>query len=259
MRSHISFSELKKWQECAHKHKLVYIDEIKKFVGNEHTAFGKAIHDVCEKLLLSEKTFDAKSLFNTQFLKELKDLEEAKVALRPDLVRDMRKQGEPLTEYVLPAVKDFFKDYEVVSAEEELYEVLEEDLKYKGYIDLVLKTADGKYHIIDWKTCSWGWDSKRKNDKMTTYQLTFYKHFFSLKHGIEPENIETYFALLKRTAKKNKVEIFNVPSGSKKTQNAINLLNKAIYNIKNKRYIKNRLSCHTVFGPCEFLNTEFCK
>ena len=41
MRSHISFSELKKWQECAHKHKLVYIDEIKKFVGNEHTAFGK--------------------------------------------------------------------------------------------------------------------------------------------------------------------------------------------------------------------------
>ena len=72
MRSHISFSELKKWQECAHKHKLVYIDEIKKFVGNEHTAFGKAIHDVCEKLLLSEKTFDAKSLFNTQFLKELK-------------------------------------------------------------------------------------------------------------------------------------------------------------------------------------------
>ena len=94
---------------------------------------------------------------------------------------------------------------------------------------------------------------------MTTYQLTFYKHFFALKHGIEPENIETYFALLKRTAKRNNVEIFKVSSGAKKTQNAINLLDKAIYNIKNKRYIKNRLSCHTVFGPCEFLNTEFCE
>tara|TARA_R100000008_G_scaffold86793_1_gene81639 strand:+ start:5908 stop:6687 length:780 start_codon:yes stop_codon:yes gene_type:complete len=259
MRSHISFSELKKWQECPHKHKLVYIDEIKKFVGNEHTAFGKAIHDVCERLLLSEETFDAKTLFNTQFLKELKDLEKAGVSLRSDLVRDMRKQGEPLTEYVLPAVKDFFKDYEVVSAEEELLEPLESGLNYKGYIDLVLKTEDGKYHIIDWKTCSWGWDSKRKSDKMTTYQLTFYKHFFALKHGIEPENIETYFALLKRTAKRNNVEIFKVSSGAKKTQNAINLLDKAIYNIKNKRYIKNRLSCHTVFGPCEFLNTEFCE
>ena len=259
MRSHISFSELKKWQECPHKHKLVYIDEVKKFVGNEHTAFGKAVHDVCEKLLLSNTPFDAKTLFSTQFLKELKELEEAGVALRSDLVRDMRNQGEPLTEHVLPAVKSFFKDYEVVSAEEELYEPLDDNLKYKGYIDLVLKTKDGKYHVIDWKTCSWGWDSKRKSDKMTTYQLTFYKHFFSLKHGIDPENIETYFALLKRTAKKNNVEIFKVPSGAKKTQNAINLLNKAIYNIKNKRHIKNRLSCHTVFGPCEFLNTEFCK
>ena len=259
MRSHISFSELKKWQECPHKHKLVYIDEIKKFIGNEHTAFGKAIHDVCEKLLLSEESFDAKTLFNTKFLKELKDLERDGVSLRSDLVRDMRKQGEPLTEYVLPAVKEFFKDYEVISAEEELHEPLGDNLNYKGYIDLVLKTKDGKYHVIDWKTCSWGWDSKRKNDKMTTYQLTFYKHFFSLKHNIDPKNIETYFALLKRTAKKNNVEIFKVPSGAKKTQNAINLLDKAIYNIKNKRYIKNRLSCHTVFGPCEFLNTEFCK
>jgi ATP-dependent exoDNAse (exonuclease V) beta subunit len=259
MRPHISFSELKKWDECPYKHKLVYIDEIKKFIGNEHTAFGKAIHDVCEKLLLSGKTFDAKNLFSVRFLEELKILEKSGLELRSDLVRDMRKQGEPLTEHILPSVKSFFKDYEVVSAEEELREELEDGLKYKGYIDLVLKTKDGKYHIIDWKTCSWGWDSRRKSDKMTTYQLTFYKHFFSLKHNIDPKNIETYFALLKRTAKKNNAEIFKVSTGAKKTQNAINLLNKAIYNIKNKRYIKNRLSCHTPFGPCEFLNTEFCK
>jgi ATP-dependent exoDNAse (exonuclease V) beta subunit len=24
--------------------------------------------------------------------------------------------------------------------------------KFKGFIDMVIKTPDGKYHIIDWKT-----------------------------------------------------------------------------------------------------------
>ena len=69
----------------------------------------------------------------------------------------------------------------MVSTEEEIYEDIEgykDQYKFKGFIDLVLKTPDGKYHIIDWKSCSWGWDVKRKFDPMTTYQLTFYKHYF---------------------------------------------------------------------------------
>tara|TARA_R100000008_G_scaffold21543_1_gene11333 strand:+ start:11416 stop:12201 length:786 start_codon:yes stop_codon:yes gene_type:complete len=260
MRKHISFSELKIWNECAYKHKLMYIDEIKKFLGNEHTAFGKAMHDVCENLLTSDKDFDAKEYFNIQFLNELKELEQTGMELKGDLIKDMRKQGVSLIQHVLPAVKKFFKNFEVVSAEEQLYEALDEnDVKYKGFIDLVLKTNDGKYHIIDWKTCSWGWDSKKKSDRMITYQLTFYKNFFAKKHNIDPKDIETYFALLKRTAKSNHVEIFRVTSGQKKTQNALNLLDKAIYNIQNKKYIKNRLSCHGRFGPCEFLNTEHCR
>ena len=40
----------------------------------------------------------------------------------------------------------------------------DEDIKLKGFIDLVIKTEDGKYHVIDWKTCSWGWDARRKSD-----------------------------------------------------------------------------------------------
>ena len=55
MRTHISFSELKIWNECAFKHKLVYKDQIKKFVGNEYTAFGTAIHHVCEKVVYDDK------------------------------------------------------------------------------------------------------------------------------------------------------------------------------------------------------------
>ena len=49
---HISFSELKNWVKCAHYHKLVNIDKLKGFVGSEHTAFGSAIHEVCERQVL---------------------------------------------------------------------------------------------------------------------------------------------------------------------------------------------------------------
>ena len=125
---------------------------------------------------------------------------------------------------------------------------------FKGFIDLVLKTADGKYHIIDWKSCSWGWNSRRRTEKMTTYQLTLYKYFFAKKHGIDLANIETHFALLKRTAKTDKVEIFRVTSGDKKVDNAIKLLKKALYNVGKEFFFKNRLSCQR----CEFYKTEYC-
>jgi len=89
---------------------------------------------------------------------------------------------------------------------------------------------------------------------MTTYQLTFYKYYFAKKHNIDINDVETHFALLKRTAKKDHVEIFRVTSGPRKTENALNLMAKALYNIGKKRFIKNRLSCNR----CEFYKTSYC-
>ena len=43
--THISYSELKNWDFCPFYHKLVYIDKLKPFRGNEYTAFGTAIHE----------------------------------------------------------------------------------------------------------------------------------------------------------------------------------------------------------------------
>ena len=74
---------------------------------------------------------------------------------------------------------------------------------------------------------------------------------------VDPKNVETHFALLKRTAKKENVEFFRVTSGPRKTENALKLLNTALYNIKNKRHIKNRLSC-TGGSGCKFYKTEHC-
>jgi hypothetical protein len=258
--SHISYSELKTWVECAWKHKLNYIERISPFKGNEYTAFGTALHTVCENLVL-EKEVNLKTLFQEEFLNNLTILKKGdpELQFKADLISQMRVQGDQIIEHILPALKQHFGNFKLIEVEEKLFEDIEEkDYNFKGFIDLVIQTKDEKYHIIDWKTCSWGWDSRKKSDKMITYQLTLYKHFWCIKHNVDPISVQTHFALLKRTAKNNLVEIFKVSSGAKKTENALKLLNKAIYNIKRKSHIKNKLSCHGRYGTCEFYKTEHC-
>lgn len=262
-RKHISYSEFKIWNECPHKHKLVYIDELGGFEGNEYTAFGTAIHSVCEEKMINE-SLDEVSHFKVVFLQELKNLpEKVKCEISPKTVEQMRDQGVLLAPLAVPHLRKHFGEFELISVEERLYEPILEyskkDFKFKGFIDLVIKTSDGKYHVIDWKTCSWGWHPKRKADAITTYQLTFYKHYFALKQNLDPSDVETHFALLKRTAKKDNVEIFKVSSGKRKTTNALNLLKKALHNIDTGCYLKNRSACETPFGMCEFYQTEHCK
>ena len=253
---HISYSELKDWSFCAWYHKLTRVDGIDGFKGNAYTAFGSAIHSVCEKKLLEEEVDD------DFFVNELKN----NIANLPDdvdvdkkLVVDMVGQGKKIIPEIQDALDEYFESYEVMAVEMPLMEDIDghSDYKFKGYIDAVVATPDGKVHIFDWKTCSWGWDAKKRSDKMVTYQLTLYKKYFCQKMNINPKDVETHFALLKRTAKKNRVEFFRVTSGARKTENALKLLNTALYNIKKQRYIKNRLSCTGGYG-CKFYRTEHC-
>jgi hypothetical protein len=254
---HISYSELKDWSFCAFYHKLTRVDKLDGFKGNAFTAFGSAIHDVCEKKLLKEDINDDEH-FIKSFEENLKKLPED-VAVDPKLVLGMREQGKKILPEIEAALTDYFGEYEVLASELPLMEPIEgeDDYKFKGYIDAIVATPDGKIHIFDWKTCSWGWNSRRKSEKLTTYQLTLYKHFFAQKTEADPKHIETHFALLKRTAKHNRVEFFRVTSGAKKTQNALKLLNMALWNIKKSRYIKNKLSCTTGYG-CKFYKTKHC-
>lgn len=253
MSKHISYSALKMWSECPFKYKLTYVDAIGKFTGNEYTAFGSALHEACEKKLLNNSEDELK-IFSEAFEAELAKMP-AEQKRDDKLISEMREQGKTLAPMALPALKEKFGNFTILAAEEDLYEKLEAlEWNFKGFIDLIIKTEDGKIHILDWKSCAWGWDAKKKSDPITTYQLTFYKYFYAKKHNVNPEDIETHFALLKRTAKKDNVEIFRVTSGDKKTQNAFNLLEKALYAIDKGFYPKNRLSCRY----CEFAKTQHC-
>jgi hypothetical protein len=253
---HISYSELKDWKFCPFYHKLTRVDKIDGFKGNEYTAFGTAMHSVCEKTLLQEEINE--EFFVQELKKNISDLDED-IEINKKLVVDMFGQGKRIIPEIEAALNQYFEEYEVLAVELPLFEPIvgEEEYQFKGYIDAVVTTPDGKVHIFDWKTCSWGWDMKKRSDPIIAYQLTLYKNYFCQKMDVDPKNVETHFALLKRTAKKENVEFFRVTSGPRKTENALKLLNTALYNIKNKRHIKNRLSCTGGYG-CKFYKTEHC-
>ena len=257
MSKYISFSQLKNWVKCPFYHKLSNIDKVDgAFSGNIYTAFGSALHETIENHLENKITSnDLKSFFGDSFQKERSLLKEE---IRDDHYDQFLLQGENLVKKYKKNLDSYFGgNYEIIKCEEEIFEDISNyngnPFKFKGFIDLVVRQGD-TYHILDWKTCSWGWDAKKKADKMIVYQLIFYKHYYALKHGIDPNKIECHFGLLKRTAKRNEVEIFKVTSGKRRTENAMKLLVQALHNIDNGVYIKNRNSC----TYCEFKGTVHC-
>jgi len=253
-RDRISFSEFKIWNECSYRHKLIYIDEEPNFSANEFTTFGTAVHTACENIVPFPDR-NPSTIFQREFETLLQEVE----SYDSRLVEEMRLQAENIFPSILPSLQAKFGKYEVVAVEEALLEPMERPegapkKNFKGFIDLVIRSEDGRIHIIDWKTCSWGWNARKKTDKILAYQLVLYKNFYSKKYKIEPEQIDVHFALLKRTAKKNNVEFVSTSSGPQKTKNALKSLEQALKNIDKGFVIKNRLSCKY----CSFHNTEKC-
>ena len=78
------------------------------------------------------------------------------------LVSDMVGQGKAIIPEIQDALDEYFEEYEVMAVEMSLMEDIENesDHKFKGYIDAVVSTPDGKVHIFDWKTCSCGWNAQ---------------------------------------------------------------------------------------------------
>ena len=252
--SHISYSEIKNWGKCPFYHKLMYIDGLSLFEGNLYTAFGKAIHAACEKVA-DLKTEELQELFELQLIVELELLE---ADYDKKIAASMREEGKTILSQLKEEMSKYFGEYTVLSVEEKLYEdifIIDDDLQFKGYIDMVVKVGD-EIHILDWKTSTRGWSDWQKKDTLLKYQLLYYKYYYSQKHAVHPSKIKTHFGILKRkTRSKNNIDFYEIESNKEKIRESLNFLKKFMYNVKSKRYIKNRLSC----TYCEFDDTEHCK
>jgi hypothetical protein len=164
-------------------------------------------------------------------------------------------------------------DAEVIYNEHELIVPIDrtDDIKmnFKGFIDMVIKTKDKRkntiLYVIDFKTCSWGWNLEKKQDRNLQFQLFLYKHFLCKKFNLDPVNVRTAFVLLKRSPQKNApvIDFFSISAGPVSVQRALDELNSDLTDMKQRLdkndFVKNKDSCKDKFGnTCPYMGTDLC-
>jgi hypothetical protein len=253
---HISYSALVD-TACPLKFKLNWIDRLER-KDNEFSVFGKVVHEIAEDILKNNSEIESSvQNYKTKLRAALLSLPELKFTAKD--IKEFKEQGEGLLREVRPAFEKFFegKKWEVLSVEEQLMEPIPEftldTLLFKGFIDILIGCEE-RIYLIDLKTCSFGWKPEKKSDTMTTYQLTYYKAFWSKKLGIPVKDIDCYFVLLKRTAPKDRVEFVKIPVGERKIKNAMEFLVKMLTSIYSGKFNKNKTACKW----CPYKGTEKC-
>lgn len=257
---HVSFSEMGDWKACSWRHKLKFVDRIDADRPSVHMDFGTAVHAACESFLRT------KEMDRRVFLDALRDLwKEHADKLMPEeyTVESFRSFGaEGLA--ILPEVPKWldetFPGWEYVDAEHFLYEpILKHPHAFKGYIDAIIKAPNPKGKVLTWlldfKTCGWGWDAKKKSNPDVCAQLVLYKNFWCTKTGTDPKDVRCAFVLLKRSAKPGRhCELVATSVGEVTTERTLKVINNMVSSVKKGVAIKNRNSCTF----CAYRNTPHC-
>ena len=181
---HISFSEVKLWKECSYRHHLVHIKKVDLSKPSPVLEFGTAVHAACEHYLLTRE-------LNVEIAH--KHLEEAwkKYEGNEEFTQSSLKKAKQESETILLEVPKFlddtFPEWEVVDAEHQLYEAVDNHPHaFKGFIDGVIKSKGKRgetlYWILDWKTSQRGWFREKRSDDMVKAQLALYKNYWCQKN-----------------------------------------------------------------------------
>jgi len=199
---HISFSEVRIWKECSWKHKLTYVDKLSEFEVGIYTEYGSILHESIENYLNTrvmdiegakkklDESWQKHGFDKVEMIEERQLISESQGwKYRHNYIKDWKQWCENSLSDLPAYLDEGFPEWEVVSAEETLYEKIpNNELSFKGFIDCVLKfkkNGKDKYAIIDWKTAgARGWDRRKSTDIKTTAQLTLYKHYWSTKHNV---------------------------------------------------------------------------
>ncbi len=273
LKEHVSYSEVRTWKDCSWKHKLLYLDKVDVFEESPHLYYGSIVHDAVEHFLKTKELKFEEMVNNLKaewlrvdFDGKWKEMQETK---NKDYTHIVFEKWQKWAENSLKALPDWmdlnFPNWETVSAEEMLYEEMQDlPLKFKGYIDCIIKVpqkAAGKwkYYILDWKTASArGWDREKQQDFLTQMQLLLYKHFWMGKNNLASRDVQCAFVLLKKVDKVEKVcQMISISSGPKSMEEAVKIVRSMVKGItkENPMTLKNRTSCQY----CPFFNTLHCK
>ena len=279
----ISYSQYNQWISCPHKWKLNYIEGLGEYTDSIHTLFGTSMHEVLQTYLTvmyndTIKMADAlplqKMLLHRMKYNYTTIMEKnggVEFCTQADM-EEFYQHGLLILEWFKKKRANYFskKNYELVGIEVPINYDLPNDIKFIGYMDVVIyDNFRDRYKIIDIKTSTMGWNKYMKADKNKTDQLLLYKYFYGAQKDIPIDKIDVEYFIVKRKLyekvdfPQRRVQTFSPASGKPSINKVMNNLNQFIeesfidgeYNTE-YTYIKRPSKKNSKF--CEFNQTKYC-
>lgn len=245
-RQHISFSEAYTFSKCPYNHYTQYVLK-QRSEETIYTKFGT---------LMGRAIEDKKKNLHEDAWKEFENKLCEWIDANPHIIREGKapelidkdewiEAGRKIYNEVFVFLDKEFPGYQVLEFEFPIYEdVPEHHLKFKGYVDFIIKHED-KIWILDFKTTKKMWDAETLSDTEKLYQVTLYKKFFCDMFEIDPKDVETAYLLLKRAPWKDEpiIEIVKTTSGKVKMNNCIEWLKEQSEGIQAGIRVKKTNTC----------------
>ena len=280
----ISYSQYSMWAQCPHRWKTAYIDGKREFSDNIHTLFGTSMHEVIQAFLtvMYEDTAKAaealplEEMLRTRMKRNFESVLENNggemFCTEKDMV-EFYMHGVEILKFIRKKRAQYFskKGYELVGIEVPLEYDLPNNIKFIGYIDVVIKdTVRDVIKIYDIKTSTMGWNKWMKADKNKTDQLLLYKQFYSKQFNHPMDRIEVEYFIVKRKLYENldfpqkRVQKFAPANGKPSINQVVKRLDEFMtesfksdgeYNTEHiYRKEPSKKNCRY----CDFNQTEFC-
>ena len=272
------------WAQCPHRWKTSYVDGVREYTDSIHTMFGTSMHEVIQAFLTvmyNDSAKLAESLPLNDMLKERmkRNFEQIVKANGGEMFcteKDMVEfyiHGTEILDFIKKKRAQYFskRGYELIGIEVPLDYNLPNDIKFVGYIDIVIKdTVRDVIKIYDIKTSTMGWNKYMKADKNKTDQLLLYKQFYSKQFNHPLDKIEVEYFIVKRKLYENldfpqkRVQKF-VPANGKPSINKVvarldNFITECFNSDGeyNTEHIYRKEASKKNCKFCEFNQTEYC-
>ena len=211
----ISYSQLSMYLSCPKKWALQYRDGHKVPSFSINMTFGTAVHETLQNYLSVmynesgvkaddiniEEYFEEK--FRENYAKGYNDNKNVHYS-NPKEMREFYEDGIAILDFIKKKRGDYFsiKEWHLVGIEVPIIMAPNKshnNVLFNGFIDLVLfHEPTEKFVIYDIKTSGRGWSDKEKKDEVKQFQILLYKSFFSEQFGVDIENIDVEFFIVKR-------------------------------------------------------------
>jgi len=208
----ISYSQYSLWKQCPYQWKIQYVDGIREYTDSIHTMFGTSMHEVIQTFLTVMYNDTAKlaeqlpleDMLRTRMKRNFEEIVKANggemFCTEKDMV-EFYTHGVQILDFIKKKRAQYFskKGYELIGIEVPLNYDLPNNLKFVGYIDIVIKdTVRDVIKIYDIKTSTMGWNKWVKADSNKTDQLLLYKQFYAKQFNHPIDKIEVEYFIVKR-------------------------------------------------------------